>query len=180
MVFWAGWPFFQRGWRSLVNRHLNMFTLIAMGSGRSLRVQRRGDAIPEASSRSSFGRHGKVDIYFEASAVIVVPGPARSSARTQGAQTHRQRHSRTARPGPAHRPRSAERRGKRSATRLGQSSATNCACDPATKCRWMGKCSKAGASVDESMITGEPIPAEKRRRRQSHRRHGEYAPGVSL
>ena len=33
VVLWGGWPFFQRGWASLVNRHLNMFTLIAMGTG---------------------------------------------------------------------------------------------------------------------------------------------------
>ena len=43
VVFWAGWPFFVRGWQSLVSRNLNMFTLIAMGTGVACALQRRRD-----------------------------------------------------------------------------------------------------------------------------------------
>ena len=44
VVLWAGWPFFERGWRSVLTRNLNMFTLIALGTGVGLRLQRRRDA----------------------------------------------------------------------------------------------------------------------------------------
>jgi Cu+-exporting ATPase len=71
VVFWAGWPFFQRGWRSLVNRHLNMFTLIAMGVGAAYVFSAVAMLFPGVFP-ASFARHGKVDIYFEAAAVIVV------------------------------------------------------------------------------------------------------------
>src|SRR5262249_384966 len=71
VVLWAGWPFFQRGWRSLVNRHLNMFTLIPMGVGAAYLFSALAMLFPGAFPES-FVRHGKVDIYFEAAAVIVV------------------------------------------------------------------------------------------------------------
>ena len=44
VVLWGGWPFFQRGWQSIVNRSLNMFTLIAIGVGTAYRLQFGGDA----------------------------------------------------------------------------------------------------------------------------------------
>ena len=44
VVLWAGWPFFERGWQSLVTRNLNMFTLIAIGTGTAYALQRRRDA----------------------------------------------------------------------------------------------------------------------------------------
>lgn len=71
VVLWAGWPFFKRGWRSLVNRHLNMFTLIAMGVGAAYLFSAVAMLFPSAFP-ASFARHGNVDIYFEAAAVIVV------------------------------------------------------------------------------------------------------------
>ena len=69
VVLWAGWPFFQRGWRSLVTWKLNMFTLIAMGTGAayfySVIVLLFPGMIPEA-----FRQHGQAEVYFEAAAVI--------------------------------------------------------------------------------------------------------------
>ena len=57
VVLWCGWPFFVRGWQSVVNRHLNMFTLIALGTGGVLPLQRRGyDSSPDLSSIVSCGR----------------------------------------------------------------------------------------------------------------------------
>ena len=46
VVLWAGWPFFVRGWQSLVTRNLNMFTLIAMGTGRGVDLQHGRDPRP--------------------------------------------------------------------------------------------------------------------------------------
>ena len=71
VVLWAGWPFFQRGWRSLVTRQLNMFTLIAIGVGTAYLFSATVMLAPGAFP-SSFAPDGKVGIYFEAGAVIVV------------------------------------------------------------------------------------------------------------
>jgi Cu+-exporting ATPase len=71
VVGWAGWPFFQRGWRSLVTRHLNMFTLIAVGVGAAFIFSAVAMLMPGLFPHTM--RHdGKVAIYFEAAAVIVV------------------------------------------------------------------------------------------------------------
>jgi Cu+-exporting ATPase len=71
VVLWAGWPFFVRGWQSLVNRSLNMFTLIAMGICvawlYSAIVMLAPGAFPP-----SFQHHGKIGVYSEAAAVITV------------------------------------------------------------------------------------------------------------
>jgi Cu+-exporting ATPase len=71
MVIWAGWPFFRRGWRSIVSRRLNMFTLIAIGVGAAYIFSVVAMLMPGLFPHAM--RHdGKVDIYFEAAAVIVV------------------------------------------------------------------------------------------------------------
>lgn len=71
VVFWAGWPFFQRGWRSIISWNLNMFTLIAIGVGAAFVFSSVAMLLPDFFSHSM--RHdGKVAIYFEAAAVIVV------------------------------------------------------------------------------------------------------------
>jgi P-type Cu+ transporter len=71
VVLWAGWPFFVRGWQSLLTRNLNMFTLIAMGVGvayvYSLVATFAPDIFPPA-----FRDHGAPAVYFEAAAVITV------------------------------------------------------------------------------------------------------------
>ncbi|MEO7300594.1 MAG: heavy metal translocating P-type ATPase [Verrucomicrobiota bacterium] len=71
VVLWAGWPFFKRGWRSLVSRHLNMFTLIMIGVGTAYLFSAVVMLAPGAFP-SSFAQDGKIGIYFEAAAVIVV------------------------------------------------------------------------------------------------------------
>ena len=70
VVLWGGWPFFQRGWASLVNRHLNMFTLIAMGTGTAFVYSLIATLFPGIFPES-FRMHGRVDVYFEVSAFIV-------------------------------------------------------------------------------------------------------------
>ena len=72
VVFWAGWPFFTRGWASLRTRNLNMFTLIAMGVGVAWTYSVVATLAPQIFP-SVFQRHdGSVPIYFEAAAVITV------------------------------------------------------------------------------------------------------------
>ena len=70
VVLWGGWPFFERGWASLVNRHLNMFTLIAIGTGTAYVYSLAAVLIPGGFPQSFRGAGGEVPVYFEASAVI--------------------------------------------------------------------------------------------------------------
>ncbi len=71
VVLWGGAPFFVRGWQSLVNRHLNMFTLIALGTGVAYAYSVVAAVAPQLFPPSLRNSHGIVDVYFEAAAVIV-------------------------------------------------------------------------------------------------------------
>ncbi|WP_128095078.1 heavy metal translocating P-type ATPase [Brucella pituitosa] len=72
VVLWAGWPFFQRGWQSLVNRSLNMFTLIAMGTGAAWIYSMVATLAPGIFPDQFRQHDGSVAVYFEAAAVITV------------------------------------------------------------------------------------------------------------
>jgi Cu+-exporting ATPase len=72
VVLWAGWPFFVRGWQSLVTRNLNMFTLIAMGTGVAYIYSLIGTIAPGVFPANFRGHGGAVAVYFEAAAVITV------------------------------------------------------------------------------------------------------------
>ncbi len=72
VVLWAGWPFFERGWNSLKTRNLNMFTLIAMGTGVAWGYSVVATFWPGMFPASMRGHDGSVAIYFEAAAVITV------------------------------------------------------------------------------------------------------------
>ena len=72
VVLWAGWPFFVRGWQSLVTRNLNMFTLIAMGTGVAWLYSIVATIAPGAFPAAFRGPDGAVAVYFEAAAVITV------------------------------------------------------------------------------------------------------------
>ena len=72
VVLWAGWPFFVRGWASLKNRSLNMFTLIALGTGAAWVYSIVGTFIPQLFPAAFRTADGAVPIYFEAAAVITV------------------------------------------------------------------------------------------------------------
>ena len=71
VVLWGGWPFFVRGWASVVNRHLNMFTLIALGVGAAYAYSVVATLAPDLFP-NSFRLMGEVAVYFEPAAVIVV------------------------------------------------------------------------------------------------------------
>ena len=70
VVLWGGWPFFQRGWASLVNRSPNMFTLIAMGTGTAYAYSVLATLAPGIFPDAFRGEGGEVAVYFEAAAVI--------------------------------------------------------------------------------------------------------------
>ncbi len=71
VVLWAGWPFFQRGWASIRNRHANMFTLIALGVGAAYVFSVAATLAPGAFP-PGFRIHGVVETYFETTVVITV------------------------------------------------------------------------------------------------------------
>lgn len=70
VVLWAGWPFFARGWQSIRTGNLNMFTLIAMGTGVAWGFSMVAALFPHVFPETFRGKDGKVDVYFEAAAVI--------------------------------------------------------------------------------------------------------------
>ncbi|HEV8052859.1 MAG TPA: heavy metal translocating P-type ATPase [Parachlamydiaceae bacterium] len=71
VVLWAGWPFFERGWQSIVHRHLNMFSLISLGVGVSYIFSLAALFFPEAFP-SAFLHQGDIPLYFESAAIITV------------------------------------------------------------------------------------------------------------
>lgn len=72
VVLWAGWPFFERGWASVVNRSLNMFSLIALGTGSAYLYSVIATFVPTIFPAGFRGMDGTVAVYFEAAAVITV------------------------------------------------------------------------------------------------------------
>jgi P-type Cu+ transporter len=70
VVLWGGWPFFQRGWASVVNRSLNMFTLIAIGTGTAFAYSVIAVLFPGIFPPAFRGHGGEIALYFEAAAVI--------------------------------------------------------------------------------------------------------------
>lgn len=159
VVWWAGWPFFQRGWRSVVNRHLNMFTLIAMGVGTAYVFSAVAMLIPGIFP-PAFARHGGVDIYFEAAAVIVVlvllgqvlelRARKRTGSAIRALLDLAPRTARVIRNG-------EEQELPLDAVAIGDHLRVR----PGDKIPVDGKVLEGRSSVDESMITGEAIPVEK-------------------
>jgi len=72
VVLWGGWPFFVRGWQSVINRSLNMFTLIAMGTGIAWGYSVVATLFPQIFPAAFRGMEGAVAVYFEAAAAITV------------------------------------------------------------------------------------------------------------
>jgi Cu+-exporting ATPase len=162
VVVWGGWPFFERGWASLVNRHLNMFTLIAMGTGTAYLYSVVAVLAPGIFPKSFRGPGGDVPIYFEASAVIttlVLLGQVLElRARAQTGSAIRKllglapKTARVVRDDGSEEDVPLDRleRGDRLRVRPGEKVATD------------GVILEGSSSIDESMVTGEPIPVERR------------------
>ncbi|MDH4109632.1 MAG: heavy metal translocating P-type ATPase [Gammaproteobacteria bacterium] len=161
VVLWGGWPFFERGWQSIVNRSLNMFTLIAIGTGVAYAYSIVATVLPGMFPASFRDPHGEVAVYFEASAVIVTlvllgqVMELRARGRTGAAIR--------ALLGLA--PRTARRIGADGSeqdvplaeVQVGDRLRVR----PGEKVPVDGVVTDGSSSVDESMITGEPIPVEK-------------------
>lgn len=161
VVLWAGWPFFVRGWQSIMNRALNMFTLIAMGTGvawiYSIVATVAPDLFPDAFRSSD----GSVAVYFEAAAVItvlVLLGQVlelRARERTSGAIKALLNLS----PTTASRLNDADMEEEIS---LDQVVAGNrLRVRPGDRIPIDGIVIEGGSNIDESMVTGESMPVRK-------------------
>jgi P-type Cu+ transporter len=160
VVLWAGAPFFVRGWRSVLTRNLNMFTLIAMGTGVAWLYSIVGTLAPRLFPSSFRDGHGAVAVYFEAAAVItvlVLLGQVlelRARERTSGAI------------------RALLGLAPKTARRIGAHGDEDVAIDtiavgdllrvrPGEKIAVDGVVTEGNSFVDESMVTGESMPASK-------------------
>ncbi|MCX6545802.1 MAG: heavy metal translocating P-type ATPase [Acidobacteria bacterium] len=162
VVFWGGWPFFVRAWQSLVTRHLNMFTLIGLGVGVAYGYSLVATLLPSIFPAAVRAADGTVAVYFEAAAVIV------SLVLLGQVLELRARHQ----TGAAIRallglaPKTA-RRLKDDGSEVDVPLAEVTVGDrlrvrPGEKVPVDGVVLTGISSVDESMVTGEPIPVEKR------------------
>jgi Cu+-exporting ATPase len=160
-VLWCGWPFFVRGGQSLVHRSLNMFTLIALGTGAAYLYSVIATLVPQLFPASFRGEGGQVGLYFEPAAVIValvlLGQVMELRARSQTSSAIR------ALLGLA--PKTARRideDGHEADVPLDQVQVGNrLRVRPGEKVPVDGVVLEGHSSVDESMITGEPIPIEK-------------------
>ncbi|HET6853102.1 MAG TPA: heavy metal translocating P-type ATPase [Pyrinomonadaceae bacterium] len=161
VVLWAGWPFFVRAWQSIVNRSLNMFTLIGLGVGVGYAFSVIAVLVPQIFPASFRDQEGNVPVYFEAAAVIVtlvLLGQVlelRARSRTGAAIK--------ALLGLA--PKTARRinkDGREEDVPLEHVHAGDrLRVRPGEKVPVDGVVLEGSSSIDESMITGEPIPVEK-------------------
>src|ERR1700730_7031349 len=161
VVVWGGWPFFGRGWASVVNRSPNMFTLIAMGTGVAYLYSLVAALLPGIFPVSFRGPNGAVDAYFEAAAVIttlVLLGQVmelRARSRTNSAiRALLDLSPKTAR--------ILREDGREDDIPLDQvKPGDRLRVRPGEKIPVDGIVLEGESAVDESMITGEPVPAEK-------------------
>ena len=159
-MLWAGWPFFERGFRSIVTGHLNMFTLIAIGTGAAYLYSLVAVLFP-AVIPHQFRHDGGVPMYFEAAAVIitlVLLGQLlelRARQRTGAAI----RELLSLAPPVARVVRDGEER-EVPLDNVHQGDVLRVR--PGEKIPVDGRLTDGGSSVEESMITGEPMPVEKR------------------
>ncbi len=160
VILWAGGMFFARGWRSLVNRSLNMFTLIMLGVGAAYGYSVTAVLFPQLFP-DSFRMHGEVALYFEAGAVITVlilfgqwleararrqTGKAIQSLLDLAAKT-------------AHR---LKENGEEEEVEIDRiQKGDHLRVRPGEKIPLDGSILEGKSSIDESMITGEPVPVEK-------------------
>jgi Cu+-exporting ATPase len=161
VVLWGGWPFFVRGWRSIVNRHLNMFTLIALGTGAAYGYSVVATLAPGLFPHTFYDHDGTIALYFEPAAVIVtlvLLGQVlelRARAQTSGAIRALLRLA----PKVARRlePDGVDRDVPLESVRVGDRLRVR----PGERLPVDGVVIDGTTSVDESMVTGESIPVEK-------------------
>jgi Cu+-exporting ATPase len=161
VVLWGGWPFFVRGWQSVVNRHLNMFSLIALGVGVAYVFSTVGLLAPELFPESVRMADGMVPVYFEAAAVITalvllgqvleLRARSRTSAAIKMLLGLAPKTARIVRAG-----------GREEDIALDQVQPGDILrVRPGEKVPVDGVVTEGASAIDESMVTGEPIPVEK-------------------
>ncbi|MBU1307800.1 MAG: heavy metal translocating P-type ATPase [Alphaproteobacteria bacterium] len=161
VVLWAGWPFFTRGWDSLRNRSLNMFTLIAMGIGVAWVYSMVATVLPGIFPSDMRGMDGAVPVYFEAAAVITALAllgqvlELRAREKTSGAIKALLNLA----------PKTARRIGADGADEEVQIETIvlgdRLRVRPGEKVPVDGKVLEGRSSLDESMVTGESMPVTK-------------------
>jgi Cu+-exporting ATPase len=161
VVLWGGWPFFARGWASVARRRLNMFTLIALGTGAAFAYSMLAVLVPGLFPDSFRGHGGEVAVYFEAAAVIVtlvllgqvleLRARSRTGAAIRALLGLAPKTARRIEDGGAESdvPQGAVVPGDRLRIRPGEKIPVD------------GVVLEGKSAVDESMLTGEPIPVEK-------------------
>jgi P-type Cu+ transporter len=161
VVLWGGWPFFQRGWSSVVNRAPNMFTLIAMGTGAAYGYSTLATVAPTLLP-SSFRLHdGSISVYFEAAAIItllVLLGQVLElKARSQTSSAIRALLRLAPKTARLIMPEGQEEDVPLEQIRVGHRLRVR----PGERVPVDGMVQEGTTAVDESMITGESIPVEK-------------------
>jgi Cu+-exporting ATPase len=161
VVLWGGWPFFQRGWASILNRSLNMFTLIALGTGVAYWYSVIGTFLPNIFPASFRGHGGEVGLYFEVSAAIVVlvllGQVLELRARSQTSSAIKALLGLAPKTARVIREDGSEAEISLDVIKPGDRLRVR----PGEKVPVDGVVLEGSSSVDESMVTGEPIPVEK-------------------
>ncbi|MBV8359322.1 MAG: heavy metal translocating P-type ATPase [Deltaproteobacteria bacterium] len=162
VVIWAGWPFFERGYRSIQKMHLNMFTLISIGVGVAYSFSVVALIAPGIFPASAREPSGQVATYFEAAAVITVlvllGQVLELRARSQTSSAIRSLLDLAPRTARLIMPDNSDRDVPLEQVKPGDHLRVR----PGEKIPVDGVVLEGGSSVDESMITGESIPAEKK------------------
>ncbi len=161
VVLWAGLPFFQRGWQSLKRGSLNMFTLIAMGVGVAYTYSLVATVAPGIFPESFRGHGGSVAVYYEAAAVIVtlvLLGQV-LELRARNATSGAIRALLELAPPMARR--IAEDGSEEEVDLAHVQAGDRLRVRPGEKVPVDGEVLEGHGSVDESMVTGEPVPVEK-------------------
>ncbi len=161
VVLWGGWPFFVRGWLSLVRRSLNMFTLIGLGTGVAYLYSVVATLFPEIFPRAFRGAQGEVPVYFEAAAVIVtlvllgqvleLKARSRTGAAIRFLLGMAPKTARLLQEDGSEEDVPLERVKPGDRLRI----------RPGEKVPVDGVVLEGGSFVDESMVSGEPVPVEK-------------------
>src|SRR5579872_3878140 len=161
VVLWGGWPFFVRGWQSIINRSLNMFTLIGLGVGVAYLYSVVAALAPEIFPSSFRDASGQVGIYFEAAAVITtlvllgqvleLRARSRTGAAIRALLGLAPKTARLVGEDGSERDVPLDRVKPRDRLRV----------RPGEKVPVDGVVVEGASAVDESMLTGEPIPVEK-------------------
>jgi len=161
VVLWGGWPFFERAWASLQHRSPNMFTLIAMGTGTAYLYSLAAVLFPTLFPASFRGHNGEIAVYFEAAAAIttlVLLGQVLElKARGETSSALRALLELAPKTARVVRANGAEEDVALDAIHPGQLLRVR----PGEKVPVDGVVVDGSGTVDESMVTGEPVPVEK-------------------